>query len=342
MSLTSRTNRWASRVIIILQLATWNAVGIILLHRGVSTLRRRILDTNYVEANSPAGLDVESVSSMRRDGSEYDPGMISTQPQSIDGDAKIIIRVEPESSRDDKNISGLDIIRSEQLKDVSEIISEKNQLFSSYPIGYLTTDGGTRLENYLTEKDRRIDDAHLGSKNASSKISRIARNREDILENILRNDTIASISDHSREEKNKGREEDLDFAGNATQDKIETSSSEEIDDDQFTDVWRGKNNIRFSRVSVDGATTAVALVAIGAIMLLVGPVVVILRILDERRQASKLIAVPNAREDLPPTYEQAVLMGEAPRYSTLALNDERTPPPSPSLSTTYTFSNVAT
>lgn len=48
MSLTSRTNRWASRVIIILQLATWNAVGIVLLHRGVSTLRRKILETNYV------------------------------------------------------------------------------------------------------------------------------------------------------------------------------------------------------------------------------------------------------------------------------------------------------
>ncbi|XP_071566821.1 uncharacterized protein [Temnothorax nylanderi] len=358
MSLTSRTNRWASRVIIILQLATWNAVGIVLLHRGVSTLRRRILETSYVvEADLPTGLE-SVVSSTRRDGSEYD---LSTERQSIDKNVEIIIQIDPDGSspRSDRNLFGLGAMRNERLKDAFEIASEEQRstLFLADPLGVPTTVLGTpssRLRNHLTETDRRIDDRPENNV-VTSRISRVARDREHILgkeisRSVQEEEDTASILDRSGSILTKGKEEEEekeeDFAeeGNATRATVR-ETTQRTSPDQFA-LWTGKtgkSNVRFSRVNEDSATTAVALVAIGAIMLLVGPVVVILRILDERRQARKLIALPaSAREDLPPTYEQAVLMDEAPRYSTLSLNYDRTPPSSPTLSSTYAFQNVAT
>ncbi|KYN15685.1 PREDICTED: uncharacterized protein LOC108764785 isoform X2 [Trachymyrmex cornetzi] len=325
MSLTSRTNRWASRVIIILQLVTWNAVGIILLHRGVSTLHKRILETsNVVEVDPPTGL--ESVVSSTRH--EYD---LSTQQQPINKNVEII-QIDP-SLGDDTNLSGLIAIRNERLKNASEIFSEKqpSTFFLADPLAVPTTE----------------------NKDVMNKISRIARDREHILGNRISNnihaeEDVTSTSDYS-ESKIAGsvlrKEEDLDVVENATRATVhETSSTlgKEADQDQFT-IRTGKSNVKFSRVNENIATTAVALVSIGAIMLLVGPIVIVMRILDERRQARKLMALPSrSREDLPPTYEQAVLMDEAPRYSTLALNYDRTPPPSPTFSSTYTFSNSAT
>jgi len=295
------------------------------------------------------------MSSMRRDGNEYDP---FTRQQSINKNMEIILQIDPDrsSSRDDRNLPELSAISSQRLKDAFEIVSEEQRstlFLADSPLTVSTTVRGTpssRLKNHLTEIDHRISD-HRENKDITSKISRIARDREHILGisgSIYEGEDVSSISDRSESEASGSvsREEKLELAGNATQATVrETSSTrgEEADQDQFA-AWTGKSNVRFSRVSgEDGATVAVALVAIGVIMLLVGPVVIILRILDERRQARKPIASPAiAREDLPPTYEQAVLMDEAPRYSTLDLNYDRTPPPSPTFSSTYAFSNVAT
>ncbi|XP_012535889.1 uncharacterized protein LOC105836417 [Monomorium pharaonis] len=337
MSLTSRTNRWASRVIIILQLVTWNAVGVILLHRGVSTLRRRILETSDVaEVNPPTGLD-SVVSSTRSDENEY----LSTQQGSIDRNVEIIIRIDPDESplrNGNKNNSGSSAIRSERLKDTFEIVSAEQRptLFLADALGVPTTARGTpssRLKNHLTEIDRRVDD-RPEDKDVTSKISRIARDREHVLDNggIIQEDDTSSILDRSTEEG-----EDFDFAENVTRATVRETSpvlGEEVDRHRPVAARTGKG-VRLSRVNHDGATMAVGLVVIGAIMLLIGPVVIILRILDERRRARKSIASPaRMREDLPPTYEQAVLMDEAPRYSTLDLNYDRTPPPSPTLSST--------
>lgn len=38
--MTSGTNKWASRAVVILQLAAWSAVGIVLLQKGVSSLQK--------------------------------------------------------------------------------------------------------------------------------------------------------------------------------------------------------------------------------------------------------------------------------------------------------------
>lgn len=304
----------------------------------------------FPQADSPTGL--ESVVSST--GPEYD---LSTQRQSIDKNVEIIIQVDPESSsHGDRNLPELNAIRSERLRDAFEVVSEEQRstLFLADPLGISTTVRGTsnsQLENRVTEVDRRIGDRPEDK----GRIARIARDREHILDNGISRSVHAgeSIPDSSGSEiagsvasREEEEGEGLDLAGNATRATVrETSSTgsrdEKADNNQFT-FWTSKSNVRFSRVNEDGAKTAVALVAVGAIMLLVGPIVIVLRILDERRQARKLVALPaNGREDLPPTYEQAVLMDEAPRYSTLALNYDHTPPPSPTLSS-YTFPHVVT
>jgi len=277
----------------------------------------------FLQVDPPTSLE-SIVSSTRH---EYD---LSTQQQPIDKNVEII-QIDS-SLDDDTNLSGLTGIRNERLKDASEIFSEKQRsmLFLADPLAVPTTEN-----------------------NVMNKISRIARDREHILGNGISNnipaeEDITSISDYS-EYKTTGsvlrKEEDLDLVENATRVTMHETSSildKEAGQDQFT-IRTGKSNVKFSRVNENIATTAVALVSIGAIMLLIGPIVIIMRILDERRQARKLMALPSrSREDLPPTYEQAVLMDEAPRYSTLALNYDHTPPPSPTFSSTYTFSNSAT
>lgn len=40
MSLALGANRWASKVVVVLQLAAWTAVGIVLLQKGVASLQK--------------------------------------------------------------------------------------------------------------------------------------------------------------------------------------------------------------------------------------------------------------------------------------------------------------
>lgn len=46
MTLTLKTNKWASRLIIILQLTVWSTVSVVLLQKGISSLQKRILETS--------------------------------------------------------------------------------------------------------------------------------------------------------------------------------------------------------------------------------------------------------------------------------------------------------
>lgn len=295
--------------------------------------------------------DLDSVVSTRRDENGHDPASI--QRQSIDKNVEILIQINPGRSNphDDRNFSELDAIKSERSRDTSEVVSEpqRSTIFLADPLQVSTTVRGTpalQLENRLTETERRA-----GDRFEDKVVTRIARDRENIFgkgssasQRVRKEEDTIAIPDRSgsgiagsisTKKKEEEEEEEEDLAGNAT--TIRETIRGKGNRDQFA-LWAGKSNLRYSRINEDGATTAVALVAIGAIMLLVGPIVIVLRILDERRQARKLVALSaNAREDLPPTYEQAVLMDEAPRYSTLTLNYDRTPPPSPTISSTYTF-----
>jgi hypothetical protein len=211
--------------------------------------------------------------------------------------------------------------------------------------------------NHLAGRNQHND--NLGSKNASSKVSRIIRDKEHVLGNgssriahagedaTTRPSELVPEPVLPKEENNSNateRETD-DLVGSAPRSttrkpRLQKSSVRGKTGDQIAStLGKSKSRMSFSRLSDGGATTAIAMVVIGAIMLLLGPLVIILRILDERKQARKLVALSAAaREDLPPTYEQVVFMSEAPRYSTLSLNDDYSSPP-PSAATSLIKSN---
>lgn len=296
----------------------------------------RIYIFYFFQTNSSNGLSIESITSIKSAENEYDLAIASAQQQLINRNGKIIIRIDPELSlRNDRNYPELNAIRNE-----FEIASEEQRsaLFPSNSFENSATDGQKlRVENHLT-KINRIDD-HPENKSASSKILRIARDREHILSKILKNihteeniTRIGSISESKEEENRDAKRKNL----NSVENKPKSFTRENTGHQAMnSSLWRSNSDrIKFSNKG--GAATAVTMVTIGAIMLLVGPVVIILRILDERKQARKLHALSAAvREDLPPSYEQAVFSSEAPRYSSLALNDDSslpsTPPPSPTL-----------
>lgn len=275
-------------------------------------------------------MSVEStITSIRRAENEY-LAIVSTQDQSIDQNEKITIRVDPESVRNDRIYPGLNVIKNEV-----EIASEEQRsaLFLSNPFENSTTDGPTlRIENPRENKS------------LSSKTSRIAREYLDdrTSKNTHAKENVTGSISESKEEGDAKEKDRKDL--NSVNDVSRESKffARENSGRQMTNssLRRSSSRIRFSHNS--GAVTAVTMVAIGAIMLLIGPIVIILRILDERKQARKLHALAAVREDLPPTYEQAVFSSEAPRYSSLALNDDNSLPSSPPPSPTFVFSSHVT
>lgn len=288
-------------------------------------------------------MSIEStITSIKRAENEYlDLAIVSAQHPLIDRNEKIIIRVDSESSvRNGRNYPGSNVIKN-------EIVSKEQRsahLFLSNSFGNSTTDGQKlQIGNYLTEVNRRID--HPENKNSSSKVSRLARDREYFLgdrisKNIHAEENVTGSVSESKEEGNRdAKEKSLNSVEDVSR-KPKFFTRENIGQQVTNNSFRRNGSrIRFSHNS--GAVTAVAMVAIGAIMLLIGPIVIILRILDERKQARKLHALSvAAREDLPPTYEQAVFSSEAPRYSTLALNDDNSLPSSPPPSPTFVFSSL--
>lgn len=189
---------------------------------------------------------------------------------------------------------------------------------------------------------------------SGSRFSKIPRDkkRRTLAKNILKEmkkdvsrseSALESISQEKESYDATGKESD--FAENTsrptTTHKLSTQASsvqEKTDDYAAYNLWRNENRMKFSRISNGSAATAVAMVVIGVIMLLLGPAMIVLRVFDERRRARQMAVLSaTTREDLPPTYEQAVFMSEAPRYSTLALNDDRSSSSTPSSSSSYTF-----
>ncbi|XP_012226123.1 uncharacterized protein [Linepithema humile] len=351
MSLTSRTNRWASRAVVILQLIIWNAIGIFLLQRGVSSLRRKMLETNnIIEINPSIGLGVEStVSSMRYIENDYDLA-ISVQQQLVDKNAKMIIEINSESPLDNQNRPGLNVIRS-TLGDAFEIVTEEERSTLSFldSLEVPMINQGTPsspMKNQLMN----INQRDLEGKSTGNRISRIARDKERTLANriseVEKAVTHSESESISQEEETDATGKDSDFVENTsrpTMHKLSTQISsvrEKTGDYGVDNLRRNENRIKFSRISNGSAATAVAMVVIGVIMLLLGPAMIILRVFDERRRARQMTMLSaTAREDLPPSYEQAVFMSEAPRYSTLALNDDRSSSPTPLPSSSYTFSD---
>lgn len=333
MSLTSRTNRWTSRAVVILQLIIWNAIGIFLLQRGVSSLRRRMLETdnnNVIETNPSIGLDVEPIASSTKDNeNEYDL-IESIQEELIDKD-----KINSPSN-------------AKKHLDAYQVLQTTFNVVTKDPWTDLTRKHVPRVHlSWL------INQRDLEGKSRKSRISRIARDKERAVPNGIskevekddaRSESVSeSIS--QEEESDDATREESDFVENTSQPmttgkpstQIPSSVREKIGDHNLAVYNLIESRMKFSRMSNGSAATAIAMVVIGVLMLCLGPAMIVLRIFDERKRARQMAVLSaTAREDLPPTYEQAVFMSEAPRYSTLALNDDRSSSPAPPVSSSPT------
>ncbi|XP_046739470.1 uncharacterized protein LOC124407408 isoform X2 [Diprion similis] len=225
MSLTAGANRWASKVVIILQLAAWSAVGIVLLQKGVSSMHKAADVRNATQLNNTVTV---SNLMMKKIASEED--------------------------------------RSENESSSSSLEGESEEKWNP---------GSVKSKTY-----------DLGSK--------IKVIEEGSAEDALPQDKKKPTNNDASKEFTPGHK-----SGNASETR-----------------W----NLRTSNIAGGGtAAAAVAMIAVGAVMLVLGPAVILLRTLDDRRQERRFLKL-SAQDDLPPSYEQATLMDEAPRYSTLSLN----------------------
>ncbi|XP_014475226.1 PREDICTED: uncharacterized protein LOC106744735 [Dinoponera quadriceps] len=346
MSVSSGTNKCTSRLVVVLQLATWSAVSIVLLQKGVSSLQRRTLEATNVSEADPSSIGAPSiqfgtVSSVKDTENK-------TPRQSVDKIAEVVIRFNTGSARRDWNRSGLNVIRSE-LGDEFEIVSEERRSTLPDPLEISTTNPETSRGS-SSRADNRLSDEHDPiDKSTSSRFARIIHDKivgRGISANIRARENIASpeesVSQPVKGENSRVRGKDINFPENTSRSVTSPTSTVRGKADQLSSMsdslWRRKDEAQFSRrVSASGAAMAVAMVVIGTIMLLLGPAVIVLRLLDERRRARKSqneLSDDTAWQDLPPTYEQVVLMNEeAPRYSTLVfsgrLDDDARLSPSP-------------
>lgn len=180
----------------------------------------------------------------------------------------------------------------------------------------------TRVNNHLAEEDRSFN-----YPKSWDKIARIGRDneREPQISNSVRTDSM--LKPALKEEDETDAKIKSSFVGTAlnngprfvTLDRTKEATPENIDSQLADIIWRNRNKEKLYYVRANDVTMGVGLVVIGCIMLLIGVAVIIIRILDEKRRAKNAYAL--SWEDPPPTYAEAVYLSEAPRYSTLALNE---------------------
>lgn len=256
--------------------------------------------------------------------------------QSVNKVAKVIIRFNADSVQQNRNRSGSSVTKSD-LGDEFEIVSEETKedqrLTLPNSLKISTTNQEASNSSQMANRLLAIDERDPNGKSISNRILGIAYDKI-VSHGISEKKDLATLEESasrsiSEEENHYAERKDIDFMKNKL--RLTTSSparekpvtSDVLMSDSF---WRRKDEAQLShRVSAGGAAMAVAMITIGTIMLLLGPAVIVLRLLDKRRQARKsqneLSDDATWQEDLPPSYEQVVLMNEeTPRYSSLGLN----------------------
>ncbi|XP_046835725.1 uncharacterized protein LOC124431642 isoform X2 [Vespa crabro] len=245
MPLYSRSNNCASKLVIVLQFTAWISVGVVLLQKGVTSLRSQ--------------------------------STIETK-----GDTQ-----EKENDMSERHWSRRSSATNERNHVENNVIEDIN--------------GGHSITKKLNELKEEKKEEEEEKKDKEER----EKKKNDLI-NSSETSTQRDVYDSSYQ---SNKTEDYD---NTVVDPAKTLSS------TATTNWGKEKKIR-SRANAGGAAAAIAMVAVGAAMLVVGPMVIVLRALDKRRQERRYLKSLRW-DDQPPTYEQATLMNEVPRYSTLSLN----------------------
>lgn len=320
MSLQLETNKWTPKLIIVFQLTIWCVVGIILLQKGAISLRDKMKSRN----------DTADVQEKLESWDEKESIRESTNVT--------------ENQRRVTKILRLGVRRTNVVADNLDDVTSSNErlprklhsFHRTYHIGQETLKKISTIEkrtSTVTTTGVRQEHDTRGPRATQTLIVRANKNNEpkniNYEENIivsLASEEGPYISGNIINNTSPSVSFELKHADTVNADTSnERNSLEHRTDDIIsyeTEIGNDKSRTKPRRSPVNriGAAVAIIMLAIGVIMLFVGPFIVILRALGNRRRTREMARKKWIRNDRPPTYEEATLMDQAPRYSTLQLN----------------------
>ncbi|KAL2730911.1 DNA ligase 1-like [Vespula squamosa] len=282
MPLYSRSNNCASKLVIVLQFTAWISVGIVLLQKGVTSLRSQSTIETKGDTQERNDATIRYLNDKTKRTADKDD--ISNDITKYKKDLTINLKLYQEKENDvsERHWNRRSNERNKVENNIMEDINDEHSI--------------TKKLNKLREEEKEEE-----------KEKKEERERENDLINSSETSTQRDVYNSSYQ-SNKTEEYD----------KTVLDPSKTLSSTATSNNWGKEKKIR-TRLNSGGAAAAIAMVAVGAAMLVVGPMVIVLRALDKRRQERRYLK-SSRWDDQPPTYEQATLMNEVPRYSTLNLN----------------------
>ncbi|XP_076295041.1 uncharacterized protein LOC143216122 isoform X2 [Lasioglossum baleicum] len=286
MSFTTQTNKWSPRVIIIFQLTVWTAVGIILLRKGAKSLR----DIQDSLRNDTA--DTQETIARRSEKELIEESSITENRDRI---AEIATQ---------RNDVATALNNSEALRRNKIWLSLKP--YASYRADSIA------IKKRTTSIDRKQD--LRGVRAIQTLWIRASNENKD---EQVENKTGAVVHNVAQSIQSDDTTNLYDTEENASLQSTEPDSTNLTSQTGNDKIGRKVQRAPVNRI---GVAVAITMLAIGVVMLLLGPLIVILRAYSDRRRSTQIFLKSRCHSDRPPTYEEVVLMDQAPRYSTLQLD----------------------
>ncbi|XP_003708587.2 uncharacterized protein LOC100878389 [Megachile rotundata] len=309
MSLQLETNKWTPKLIIVFQLTIWCVVGIILLQKGAISLRDKMKsrnDTADVQEKLERWEEKESIRKSTN---------VTENRRHVTKVNRIGVR------RTNAVADNLDDVTSSNERLPRKLHSSRRTHHIGQETSKKTTIGvrqehdtrGPRATQTLIVPSNKNNEPKIINYEKNVIVSLASDEGSYISENII-NNTTPSVSFELK------RIGSADAATSNERNSLEHRADDIISYE--TKIGNSKNETKPRRSPVNriGAAIAIIMLAIGIIMLLLGPFIVIIRALGNRRRTREMAHKKWNRNDQPPTYEEATLMDQAPRYSTLQLN----------------------
>lgn len=296
MPLSMQVNKWAPKLTIIFQLTIWSIVGIILLQKGVISLCEKTKARNDTVAIQE----------------------------------KAVVRwKEEESNRNRSQVVKFHIgtPSKNNTPDKTDGVTSNEQWPRKLYIFHRTSNAGREIFKAISMIDKKqtmIHQNHDARDVRSIQTPTIYTSKKD--ENAIV--TLTSNENHQENTKMENNTTSVSF-------KLKNSGSvnivtldernffkHETDETSYKGAENNKSETKSRRrspVNRIGAAIALIMLAIGVVMLLLGPLIVIIRAFSNRRRTREMLKT-RCYNDQPPTYEEATLMDQAPRYSTLQLD----------------------
>ncbi|XP_078033504.1 uncharacterized protein LOC144468142 [Augochlora pura] len=281
MSLIAQTNKWTPKLIIMFQLTVWTVVGIILLRKGVKSLRD-IQDT----------LRNDTADTQERIARRNEKDLI--QESSITENRHRIVEIAARQSD-----IPVDRNSSEAFKQNGIWSSRKS--YASYQANNIAIKKRITIDRKQDPRGIRAIQSLTVRASNEDKEEQAKNKTESVIHDVTTFDTTNLY------DRNENALFQLKHSGSTNFSRL-------------TNIDNIDHKLQRAPVNRIGVAVAITMLAIGVVMLLLGPLIVILRAYSDRRRSTQIFLKSRCHTDRPPTYEEVVLMDQAPRYSTLQLD----------------------